>query len=115
MRLIQFYDVYCQTYSLEVPANQQLQPADLVYHPELVSVLRAINCDLLLRSRSRRTQRPKSHRHLLAGLSNIAAGLSGAGYTGSYIFSQTIFRCGRLTGCAHLLYHFYTISVLSSL
>lgn len=46
---------------------------------------------------------PTRTSRLLAGLSNIAAGLSGAGYTGSYIFSQTIFRCGRLSGCAHSL------------
>lgn len=36
------------------------------------------------------------------GLSNIIVGLSGAGYTGSYIFSQTIFsmRAG-VAGWAH--------------
>ena len=60
----------------------------------------------------------KTHSHgSLAGLSNMVAGLTGAGMTGSYIFSQTIFsmRAGvktRIHGIIIAGEHVLYLSVL---
>lgn len=79
--------------SMDIAAIQTESPVDVDYNSELVTVVRYYVVPSSKRFQSLTTNfvSPLHFPFSVQGLSNVVVGCAGVGFTGSYIFSQTLF------------------------